>query len=287
VIYCIAVTPNAGLANKLFPWARSKIFSYYHGVPMLRTFWNQFKVGPPLRRERDKRFYLDIFKPIAGEIGGFKKWQVYLTYKKICEPEDLKRLPPSKSNQLVVFEGIKNFGCLLPFREFVCKELLTAVNDKWLSEVSALGRLPSIGMHIRCGDFKTANSSLDFQSKNSKFLRTPIDWFVKNLIKLRKLRGENLEAFIVTDGSRRDVKPILDLGNVRLVRTGSAIGDMLTLSCAKVILASGGSTFSGWSAYLRGAMSLSITGMSLRKQGLDHAYECDAGEIPSDLVRLL
>ena len=39
LIYCDAILPRAGLGNRLFPWARCRIFSYlHHGVCLILIF---------------------------------------------------------------------------------------------------------------------------------------------------------------------------------------------------------------------------------------------------------
>src|SRR5437016_14429720 len=86
MLYCEAVLPRTGLGNRLFPWARCRVFSFQNKAPMLSPRWAQLKIGPLLRGESDPRLYFNLFKPGADEVRGLNKLRVKVHSK--AEPED-------------------------------------------------------------------------------------------------------------------------------------------------------------------------------------------------------
>jgi hypothetical protein len=62
--------------------------------------------------------------------------------------------------------------------------------------------------------------------------------------------GYPVGAVIVSDGKESELRELLDQEQVTLVRAGSAISDLLVLSNSKVLIASAGSSFSAWAAFL-------------------------------------
>jgi hypothetical protein len=109
-------------------------------------------------------------------------------------------------------------------------------------------------------------------------LRTPVSWFSKALASLRQQLGRSTPAFVVSDGNRDDLAELLDEPAVQLVQTGSAIGDLLALSRARILLASGGSSFSAWAAYLGEIPSIAKPGQSLAWFKLAQANGAFVGE---------
>src|SRR5438105_4171690 len=88
-VYCAARLPRAGLANRLFPYARCLVYSQRHGLPMLAPRWSQIKIGPLLRRETDSRLYNGMFSRPNWQLGGLRRLFVWLVARKIPEPADL------------------------------------------------------------------------------------------------------------------------------------------------------------------------------------------------------
>lgn len=282
MIYCHAVLPRSGLGNRLFPWARCRIFSYVNDIPMLAPRWTQIKVGPLLRGESDLRFYHNLFKRRPEQIGGMKKIWLLLFSKKLPEPEDLCLYKKGvfSGNVIVVFKGEKGyFGKLNGWDQFLMKELLLMTKDRWLNIVYKVPDIP-IGIHVRRGDFTTPVSEEDFMFKGS--LRTPILWFIKSLKVIRENIGFPAKAFVTSDGTVAELQELLNLENVFLIRTGSAISDMLILSKAKVLIASGGSTFSAWASFLGQMPTISHPGQSLTWFNLKNRKGYYVGEFNPD-----
>lgn len=93
-----------------------------------------------------------------------------------------------------------------------------------------------VGMHVRLGDI-------------SGHQRHPISWYIDAVDFLRSIAG-NVPVSVFSDGSDQELSPILQLPNMRLVRTGSAISDLLALSSCQFLIGNGCSSFSAWAAYL-------------------------------------
>jgi Glycosyl transferase family 11 len=263
-MYCRAVLPNAGLGNKLFPWARCRVFSLEHGVEMLAPRWAQLKFGPLLRRDRDIRLYHDLFKPrTPGCLSGLRAWWTRLsTTRVVDEPADLHETPVSTaSNQIVVFKGAKDhFGALTGWDEVLLEEIRAMTRGHWLRRADALGEV-AVGIHVRRGDFVEASSEQDFVLRGA--IRTPLEWFIRSLVEVRERCGIAVPAVVVSDASDQALAELLQEEGVTRADTGSAIGDLLILSKAHLLIASGGSSFSAWAAFLGQMPTVSYPGQSL------------------------
>ena len=287
MLYCEAKLHRAGLANRLFPWARCCIYAHEHGIPMLSPTWVQVPIGTLLRREKDLRTYTNLFAPRAGEISGLRRRLVRLTARRIPEPPTLSSaIAPASGTQLIVFEGMT--GQLEPLEgrhDLVRRELISMTRPIWRQQAEAIAG-PFIGLHVRCGDFQRPAPGTDFAITDN--MSTPIEWFVATLKAVRARLTSPLFAIVTSDGRPGELCALLDLDNVRLVEGGSAISDLLLLSRAKVLLASG-SSFSAWASYLGQMPTLTHPGQSLsrlfRLQGTSDHF---VGEVePEKLPRAL
>jgi hypothetical protein len=262
-MYCRAVLPNAGLGNKLFPWARCRVFSLEHGMPMLTPSWSQLKLGPILRRDGDARTYNDLFRAsLPGQVNGVRQVWLRLSAGPIDEPADL-HLPPmrAESKRIVVFKGAKDyFGSLTASHEVLLTELRAMTRERWVRRADEVGPA-AIGIHVRRGDFAEPSSEADFILRGA--IRTPMEWFIHSLQTIRQMSGRTVPAVVVSDAPDRVLAPLLEQAAVTRAATGSAIGDLLVLSQAKVLIASGGSTFSGWAAFLGQMPTVAYPGQSL------------------------
>lgn len=64
---------GAGLSNILFPWATALVYARNNNLQRIQTTWKNLKTDTFLRKERDKRMYMDLFTGADG-ITGFKKF---------------------------------------------------------------------------------------------------------------------------------------------------------------------------------------------------------------------
>jgi hypothetical protein len=269
-LYCTAHLPSAGLANRLFPWARSIVYSHRHGLRRIAPNWETFKIGPILRRERDWRWYWGQFSPPAGEVTGLQRYWKRLVLPVIPGPERLED-PPTATKGIVTFTGLTDcFGQLNDQVDLLRRELLAVVTPRW-RKFGTAGPIAPIGMHVRRGDFTPVNSMADLLKVGSH--QTPLSWFIHTLRRIREAAGSNVPAFIVTDGKHDQVAELLREPSVTVVETGSAIGDLLSLGTARVLIGSYGSSFSAWGTFLAQCPALYPRGQDT---GWLH-YRCAAG----------
>lgn len=279
MIYCKAIlTQKAGLGIRLLPWARCRVFSHINNIPMLEPRWAQIRLGPLVRRESDLRIYNNLFKRKEESLSGIKQAWIRCISTRIDEPDNLGFVAEiwKKKNSVVVFEGWKEyFSRLKGWNEMLYQEIRKVTKYQWLKKADSIKDAP-IGIHIRMGDFLEAKSEKDFFTIGT--LRTPLSWFKGSLEAIRKAAGFSVKAFVVSDGREDDLKELLMLKDITLVREGSAISDLLTLSKAKVLIASGGSTFSAWASFLGQMPTISHPGQSLEWFGLENKESSYVGE---------
>jgi len=282
MIYCQAVLTKAGLGGRLFSWARCRFFSNVNKVPMLSPLWTQLKIGPLLRGEPDPRFYNNLFKKRQGDISGMKRAWLEWTAKIEHEPDNLNCLEKTRTSKdtIILFKDWGGyFRKLNGWDEMLYGEIYSITKEVWLKRADSIQEVP-IGIHIRRGDFKEAKSAEDFHSTGA--LRTPLGWFIESLEVIRRAVGFSAKAVVVSNGREEELKELLKLENVTLVRGGSAISDLLILSKAKVLIASGGSTFSCWASFFGQMPTISYPGQSLTWYNLANRKGFYIGEFDPD-----
>jgi hypothetical protein len=267
--YSYARLPNAGLGNRLFSWARSVVYAHIHSLTVIEPTWSQIKIGPLLRREQDARLYFGLFQSAPHYLRGLRKYWLLATGSKITEPSDLQTsISTTSSNTIILFETWRDyFTPLVGWNTYLLEELCTITRPEHLRAVEQLGSIP-VALHIRRGDFTTPTNENDLHTKGA--VRTPLEWYQQVLTLIRTHSGTSAPAYIFSDGREEELAPLLSMPDVRLARTGSAIGDLLALSKASVILGTGGSTFTAWAIYLGKMPSVVHPGQSLNWYGLRH-----------------
>ena len=151
---------------------------------------------------------------------------------------------------------------LYGWEAFINQELRAITNLHWL-ELAANISPRSIGINVR-----RAKDFSDRQGGGSAIpagpVRTPLSWFVESLKVVRKIIGFPVRAYVVSDGTEKDLAPLLNLENITFIRPGCAISDLLALAKTKMLIASGGSSFSAWAGYLGQMPVISYPGHSLK-----------------------
>jgi hypothetical protein len=157
-----------------------------------------------------------------------------------------------ENNFIIEFKGCGSyFKDLNGHNKFIYERILSITRDERLKEVERLNKdLPPVGIHIRRGDF--------FGRK-----LTPINWFVESLRCIREYLGYNINAFVVSDGKEDELRPLLETKGVILLGDYPAITLILALSQAKILIASGSSTLSGWASFLGQMPTISCPGQPL------------------------
>ncbi|MGV3528891.1 MAG: alpha-1,2-fucosyltransferase [Flavisolibacter sp.] len=158
-------------------------------------------------------------------------------------PEALS-LPKGDKHIIFKSDTCHNFLDLHNKQNYILNRLRAITLESELKFVSNFTQQPFIGINVRTGK--------DFVSKTSTktgFQQTDVEWFVSALKHVRRLYG-SLPAIVVSDGGKKQLSQLLNDNNVFLLNSKSAIADLLILTHAKVLLASGNSTFCAWASFL-------------------------------------
>jgi len=276
---------GSGIGTRLFPWARCTIFSKNSGIPMLSPNWVQPRIGPLFRGGIDLGAYhrqillLGLFGESENMVTGFNKYYAKCIYKKLPEPNDFKQKLfkiPDGDNVITFMGDGDRFANLNGMDELLYKYIREITRPRWLEFSDQFKSIP-IGINIRLGnDFKTPTKVDDHYENEAT--KTSVQWFVESLKLIRMALGFDAAAYIVTDGSADDISELLLLPNTHFVRPGCAISDLLILSRAKILLRSGGSSFSAWASFLGQMPTISHEGQSMKEFNMINKYGYYTGE---------
>jgi Glycosyl transferase family 11 len=249
--------PNAGLGNMLLVWARAIAFADLNRLPVQSPDWKTWHIGPWLRGEKCKRYYGNFFHN--------RNYQSRLRSRlnRLGQPKVIHPNPVIASLDLTQAEFQANgqhhfiFDQMPPWQDYfqglkehqplVKQALLNDIHPRLLQTI--LDRpAPTIGIHIRLGDYAKPQGGEDFRVQ--RIVSTPIDWYVAVLSKIRQHAGFDVPAMIFSDGHTDELAAILALPKVSLSVETSALSDMLTLSRSQMIIATAHSSFSAWAVYL-------------------------------------
>lgn len=230
-----------GLGNLLFPWARFIIATQKRGLIPISPTWFQIKLGPVFRKEKDKRFYFNLFKKNPKEINDIRKVILFSKYPSVTE-DYLKYLkegafPYPDKIKIVVFTGLKDyFDSIVKEHVFLYGELLKITRDEHKRGLT-FDFQKTISVHIRLGDFKGSRA-------------TPIQWYINTLHQLRAELGSDWPIYVFSDGTDEELMPVMNLPNTMRLTFGSSLADLLALSKAYILIGTKGSTFSQWASFL-------------------------------------
>jgi hypothetical protein len=293
-IYAYADVGRTGLGNMLFPWARAEIFCRDRDAQMLAVPWTNLKrIGPWLRGERDKRYYFRQFDNSAY-VGGLKKLLVLVRGRKIDEGDaaaalDLAAGAPGRA-VTVVFSGIRGrFRELLPHKPFVCDRLRSIIHRRLRPRMRAeWGRF--IGVHVRRGDFVRLPPGQPIPAGRWNY-QIPDEWYLACIRAVRGVMGDDLPVVLFSNARRGGLGRFFrEIGNVVLADQREAIVDIVRLSQAAVLVASG-SSFSQWAEFLGGMPSIWYpAGWRQFLTPETEDYECEAdsqGNPPDSFLNVL
>lgn len=281
-----------GFGNRLFPWARCALYSHLQGIPMVTPVWFRPAMGQLLRGGISYDSYLrqimlvGLFRRDVDELGGLSVRLRARGLASVTAPEDLAHtVPPPHwppDNYVVDFAGVGSFfEPLNGHAEFLHRRLRAITHPRYLALADAPAEIP-IGICVRLGNDFAAPSVVD--GRVTGLRKTPMRWFVSVLRALRASAGANAKAWVVSDGTPAQLAELLAEPEVTFVRPGTAIGDLLLLSRAKVLLASGASTFAAWGAFLGQMPSATHPGQPLRWWRFDPRAGQYCGEVDGDAI---
>jgi len=258
-----------GLGNRLFPFSRALIYAKQYNLPYLRPLFENLKYktfrmgGISYGKSARKILLLDNFYfQQPNYIDFFSSLKMSVRLNHISEPENLLN-PVNIDNCIIDFSKKRTFDILEPYRKLIKDEIYSITKPKWVDFVTKADSFP-IAMNIRMG-----NDFNELQMKYSYFqdsgIKTPLNWYKKTLNIIREIKGYNVPVMIITDGTARQLKLLLDMPEVYFIQTPAAITDLLLLSKAKFLLCSGGSTFSCWASFLDKQPTLTFPGQHPNK----------------------
>ena len=251
----VAVLPNAGLANKLFVWAKAQTFAHVNGIPVHTIGWSYPKIGPILRGEKSSRLYSRFFERTSTAaalalISG-------AAHGGIVEEPVIELRPSSVSRNVFTFRRIPGwqdmFGDIREQRTFLRHRAYAAIRPVYAESLERLVP-PIIAIHVRRGDFRQLNPNENFRDVGG--VRTPDRYFTDIIHQMRSAAGVDLPITVFSDGSDKELSSLLSLPNVSRSKAQNDVEDLLLMSRSRVIVLSAGSTYSEWAGFLSDAVLL-------------------------------
>jgi len=260
---------SMGLGNKLFSWARAYCTTQILGAIQIEPRWFAFRNaalsrgGINYRHLFGKIFLYNNFKSDPMAINRLsleiQSWLGVNQHQKhyLSDLSDLTRHHFSDQD-VIIFKADQahDFSDLAEHRDAIKQKLEQlskgSVHEQFLLE-------PFIAVNYRSGnDFKS-------HAVNSSQAKTDLYWFIHAVDRVRQQYG-NLPVQVITDGAPHHLADLSrSIGGCQIHQFSTAIEDLLFLSKAKVLLASGNSSFSAWASFLSGADSFSSKNTPLDK----------------------
>ena len=245
-LYVYPIVGRFGLGNMMFSWARAVVISKKYNCKMIAPDWVVLsRIGPWLRGERDKRYYLNQFSS-KGYISGLAKKYLVWKANKVQE-SDLGNVDLG-NNDMILCKGMDNFfDDLIGHNRIVKDELLRILSKNIVHLYDDFNPEPFIGVHIRRGDFLLEKGVAPDKSRV-----TPDAWYLSTIRKVRELAGTDMKCLVFSDGTPAQLEFLSELDNIEIMNSSPAIIDILRLSKSKFLITSTWSTFSMWAAYFGG-----------------------------------
>ncbi|MCI8402379.1 MAG: hypothetical protein HFI38_09900 [Lachnospiraceae bacterium] len=274
---------GAGLGNILFAYARAVVYAQKHHCQLIWPTWASIKLGPFLRGETDKRFYGDLFENRCGAKDGLSK--VIKLFTTRHERENAAESLEGRDNVTVYFEGLD--GCFEPVLydyELIRGHLFGNLKKKNRAALS-FDFTNSIGVHIRLGDFSRVTEEEVRAGRHDSSL--PVEWYVRVIRQVLRYAGEDKKVWIFSDGTDRELEPVLQIPQAKRITFGTSIADIAALSRVPLFIASG-SSFSMWARFL-GRMSCICYTNQIKQRLLtsqENSFEYETtGEIEEEIGR--
>ncbi|MBW7951948.1 MAG: hypothetical protein H3C56_05195 [Chitinophagaceae bacterium] len=263
-----------GLGNRLFSWARARVFAEQTGYTLLAPNWFHLRGASIIRGGINyknavyKILLFDNFRDDNQSISGIKKAWIKHKYKSIevVTLNEAFTLAKEGYAGIISFSGRKghDFKELIQYKNDIRTYLYQIAKNKWKKESDVIG-FPFIGLNIRMGnDFKKTSSGGDFLTNKYDYLQTPLGWYLDTLRSIRSKIRSDFPAIIVSDGKASDLQTLLQEPNVSISNSKSAISDLLLLTKSSLLIGSGRSSFSAWASFLGEMPTFTIPGSNLQ-----------------------
>jgi hypothetical protein len=248
-VFVHADTGRTGLGNMLFSWARAEILARRHGWTMLAPRWVKPKLGPLLRRERDKRYYVGAFRS-DGYLDGWRRQVVMWTAPRVSEDDEpaIAALARAPRRALVVTRGMERlFAPLLAHREHLASRFHAMLAERLRRRLDeeAPG---AIAVHVRRSDFRDFGPG-EMPTGSSSNCRIPDAWYARCIAQARAALP-NAPVRIFSDARPSELASLLAIADVESASPAPAALDLARLARAKLLIGSAGSSFSLWGSFL-------------------------------------
>jgi hypothetical protein len=281
---------RTGLGHSLLAWARCALWCRETGATMLAPRWLRPRIGPYLRRERDKRNYFLLFHK-STYVGEPTRSKLLLTANRFYAELDLPKpgYKPSKPTVVVFRNALstneqKMFHLIAEHAPYLREQLQAMTRPRY---VPAPAAAPFIAAHVRMGDFNVATTeTLKSGATNS---RTPLEWYVSMVQQLHTRVGYTAPVVVFSDGSDEALAPLLALPKVSRAPQQQSITDLLSIAQASVLLASG-SGFSYWGSFLGTVPRVCFPGQALSRavKLVEREIESDGTTaLPEDFIQVI
>lgn len=110
---------GAGLGNLLVIYSKALILASENNYKMIWPTWRSIKVGPYIRKEKDKRWYGDLFDNNCGCVDGFSKFFINSFHRQIPMGK-----VPKDGDVIVVDKYDMSFTEFVPYRELILDNIV-------------------------------------------------------------------------------------------------------------------------------------------------------------------
>lgn len=236
-----------GLGHSMLAWARCEVWCRNNNARMLGPRWLRPRLGPYLRRERDRREYFKLFTN-EGYVG--EPWRtVLLASARKISADIAASTELGGRDTVVIFKNTvtsnfeKHFHEVSGYGPVLYDAFRRITRKKYLPEAAAA---PFVAIHVRLGDF----SRFDVHRVAAKThnQRLPIEWYCDSLVALREAVGTNMPARVFSDGDDTELAPLLRVPDVRRANDAESVTHMLEMAEASAIIGAG-SNFNLWAAF--------------------------------------
>lgn len=238
--------PGPGLGNLLFPIARALIGQQELGGTFVMPTLRQIKVGPILRRERDKRTYGDVFR--HRDWREMRHWLNAHLARKVDEDSPLPfgRLTRCYKGLGRQFHDLSGHSAMV--RRFLEQHSQMPVSSDRFD----------VAIHVRLGDFTAPVADAAHQNA-----RIPLAWYSDAVaLALETLGRKHVRGVLFTDEDPRRVIEELRLTGFLPEPRGNALTSILALGRTDILIGSR-SSFSLWGRYLGAKAAIWPAGFDL------------------------
>ncbi|MEQ1517111.1 MAG: hypothetical protein ABL931_11555, partial [Usitatibacteraceae bacterium] len=206
----VALLPNAGLANKLFVWAKAEVFAEHNGLTASAVGWTYPKLGPLIRGERSSRQYgRYITSSTASALGSLASG--WINDRIVTEPP-CERLGQIDTRSTFLFRRVPHwsdmFDGLKGQRRQIRSKLLACIREEHSTQLRGLSP-PQIAIHVRRGDFRPLEPDEDFSRVGG--VRTPSQYFLNIAVALRSAAGGDVPITVFSDGTDAELSFLLNM----------------------------------------------------------------------------